>query len=185
MFPAHLISSHRARARTRTLRFALRRTGALRTPGLFSHQQTERPMRSQPVTPLSPTSIANRLRRVFDEEAVDAAARTLVDVDLDPVCSLTATATWTVPYPRDMPNDETSSSEPRKPSLGCRSITPSSPCSSQLGYELPWGTAPRGSQPDDLDGNRCDQDAMKRAHPSTSTSTTTSRMARRDLHPRH
>jgi hypothetical protein len=33
-------------------------------------------MRSQPVTPLSPTSIANRLRRVFDEEAVDAAART-------------------------------------------------------------------------------------------------------------
>ncbi len=33
-------------------------------------------MRTQPVTPLSPTSIANRLRRVFDEEAVDAAART-------------------------------------------------------------------------------------------------------------
>ena len=32
-------------------------------------------MRSQPVTRLSPTSIANRLRRVFDEEAVDAAAR--------------------------------------------------------------------------------------------------------------
>lgn len=32
-------------------------------------------MRSQPVTRLSPTSIANRLRRVFGEEAVDAAAR--------------------------------------------------------------------------------------------------------------
>lgn len=35
-------------------------------------------MRSQPVTRLSPTSIANRLRRVFDEEAVDAAARSTV-----------------------------------------------------------------------------------------------------------
>ena len=33
-------------------------------------------MRTQPVTRLSPTSIANRLRRVFGEDAVDAAART-------------------------------------------------------------------------------------------------------------
>ena len=33
-------------------------------------------MRTQPVTRLSPASIANRLRRVFREEAVDAAART-------------------------------------------------------------------------------------------------------------
>lgn len=54
--------------------FSLRRIGRLRTPGL-NQPTTEHPMHGKPVTCPTLKSIANRLRSVFDEETVDAAAR--------------------------------------------------------------------------------------------------------------